>query len=143
MKPAIRTQIDDLAEEYSQATAIDCSNLPDKTRQEFKDETDVNQILARFGVNTPMRQPIYGAVDYDMDLQQSLAAIKTAQQTADNLPKQLRDKYYHWEMLLEGMRSGQFKTDLDAYLADQKASKAAQTATGTQNALSKNEPKQE
>lgn len=123
MKPAIRTQTDELQDSYSLLTALDCSNLPDMTRQEFKDETDVNKILARFGVNTPMRQPIYGAVDYDMDLQQSLAAIKTAQQTADKLPKQLRDKYYHWEMLLEGMRSGQFKTDLDAYLAEEKAKK--------------------
>lgn len=120
MKPAIRTQIDDLAELVSIETGTDCSNLPDLTRQEFKDETDVNKTIARFGGNTPLRQPTYGTMDYDIDLQQSLTAINKAQAACKKLPEPLRTKYYHWELLLEGMRNGQLKEDLDAHLAYEK-----------------------
>lgn len=124
MKPALRTQVDDLAEIYSLETNIDCSNLPDLTRQEFKDETDVNKTIARFrGGDQPMRQVQYGEMDYDMDLQQSLAAINAAQAAARKLPKPLRDKYYQWETLMGGMRSGEFKKDLDTYLADEQKKK--------------------
>lgn len=121
MKPAPRTQVDDLAEEYSLLTQLDCSDFPDQTRQEFKQETNVNYILSRFGVNTPLRETAYGEIDYNMDLQQSLTAINEAQQAVRKLPEPLRDKYYHWELLLEGMRSGQLKADLDAHLAEQTA----------------------
>lgn len=121
MQPAIRTQTDELQDSYSKLTALDCSDLPDRTRQEFKEETDVNYILTRYGANAPLTQAIYGEVDYNMDLQQSLAAIETAQDAVRKLPWALRDKYYHWEMLMEGMRSGEFKKDLDAHLAEERA----------------------
>lgn len=123
MKPPIRTQSDDLQEEYSLMTALDCSTMPDLTRQEFRDETDVNHILNRYGAKAPMTPAIYAEVDYDMDLQQSLTAINTAQEAVRKLPQPLREKYYHWEMLLEGMRSGTFKTDFDAYNAEEQAKK--------------------
>lgn len=127
--PAMRTQVDGLAEVVSLETAIDCSTMPDLARQEFKDETDVNKVLARYGVNTPLRQPEYSTVDYDMDLQQALAAIETAQEALRKLPPQLRQKYPTWETLLAGLYQGTFKTDLDAQLQKDQAALDAAAAT--------------
>lgn len=121
MAIAIRTQVDELNEQYSYLTALDCSNLPDMTRQEFKDESDVNKVLARYGVNTPMREPTYMSVDYNQDLQQALDAISTAQEAIRQLPDPLRAKYGSWDRLMTGLYDGTFKTDLAAQIAKDKA----------------------
>lgn len=128
----IRTQADGLNEIYSVATAIDCSNLPDMARQEFKDETDVNKLLARYGVEAMMRgEPQYAEIDYTMDLQQSLESIREAERAIAKLPVELRTKYSTWERLLDGAYNGEFKTDLTAY----HEAKAMETAAAAQVAL--------
>lgn len=122
----IRTQHDGLNEVTSYETGLDCSNLPDTTRQEFKDETDVNTILKRYGVDgIQQREPIYSQVDFDMDLQKSLEAIREAERAIEKLPADLYAKYPTWEQLLSGAFNGNFKTDLTAYYAAQAAAKAA------------------
>lgn len=114
--PAIRTQVDGLNGVYSYETGLDCSDLPDMTRQEFKDETDVNKILARYGVDgMRLREPQYSEVDYDTDLQQSLESIREAERAINKLPEELRGKYSTWERLLDGAFNGEFKTDLATY----------------------------
>lgn len=125
MKPAIRTQVDELFDTYSLATAIDTQNLPDMTRQEFKDDTDVNKILQRYGVDGLPRKPEYSAVDYDLDLQTALNSIREAERALAKLPEELREKYSAWERLLAGAYSGQLKTDLDAYQAAKAAAEKA------------------
>lgn len=125
MQRPTRTQADGDQEHYSLLTALDCSTHPAITRQEFRDETDVNNILARYGVDG-LRRPIqYSEVDYDMDLQQSLEAIREAERAVNRLPEALRTKYTTWERLLDGAFSGEFKQDLATYEADQTAKKAA------------------
>lgn len=123
MAEAIRTQIDGLNEQYSWDTALDCSDLPDMARQEFKDETDVNIILARYGVDGLKRDPTFGEIDFDVDLQQSLNAISTTEAAVENLPQELRDKYPTWLHMLRGVYSGSFKRDLETQKAN--AAKAA------------------
>lgn len=132
----IRTQVDGLNEEMSYETGLDCSILPDLTRQEFKDETDVNKVLARYGVNTPMRQPQYSEVDYDMDLQASLEAIREAERAIAKLPVELQGKYSTWERLLDGAFNGEFKTDMATYYE----AKAAADAAAAQEAIAKTNP---
>lgn len=123
--PAIRTQIDELNEEYSWETATDCSSLPDMARQEFKDEADVNKVLARYGVDGLQRPVEYSAVDYDVDLQQSIQAIRDAERAIAKLPPELQAKYNTWERLMGGAYSGDFKRDLDSYEAAKQASDKA------------------
>lgn len=135
--PAIRTQVDGLNEEYSISTGLDCSNLPDMTRQEFKDETDVNKVLARYGVNGLMREPQYSEIDYDMDLQQSIESIREAERAIGKLPLELREKYSTWERLLAGAHNGSMSTDLAAYYEKQAADKAALDAAAVAAASSK------
>lgn len=132
----IRTQADGLNELYSMEVAIDCSVEPDLTRQEFKDETDVNKILARYGVEAQMRgQPQYSEIDYDMDLQQSLESIREAQRAIGKLPEELRQKYSTWERLLDGAYNGEFKADLATYHETKKmeAEAAAKDALAAAN----------
>lgn len=133
MKPALRTQVDDLAEEYSRLIQIDCSDMPDMTRQEFKQETDINYLISRFGANTPLRQPIYGEIDYDMDLQRALTALSDAKQAIRKLPEPIRTKYAHLHRFIQGIESGELKDDLDKHV------QAAQT-TGTENAATTAKP---
>lgn len=133
-QPAIRTQIDELDEAYSIATALDCSDMPDLARQEFKDETDVNKILARYGVNAPMREAQYGLeVDYNLDLQQSLAAIYAAQDAIRKLPPDLRAKYPDWQTAMQGIYNGTLQKDLDAQKAADKARLEAEAAAAALN----------
>lgn len=138
--PAIRTQPDTWASSWSEATGLDCSDKPDMTRQEFRAETDVNQIMSRYGANAPMRERIYGTVDFDGDLQQALGAVQIAQDAIRKLPASLRAKYATWEDLLTGLHNGSFKVDLDAQLAAEKAardaSEAAKIALDKQGATS-------
>lgn len=133
-QPAIRTQIDGLDEEYSLETALDCSDRPDMTRQEFKDETDVNKILARYGVDGLPRKPEYSFVDYDTDLQSALESIREAERAIEKLPPELQAKYTTWERLMAGAYSGAFRTDLEAYQA---AKEAADKAAAEKLALDK------
>lgn len=126
--PAIRTQIDELNEEYAESTALDCSDVPDMTRQEFKDETDVNKVLARYGIDGMKRPPEYSAVDYDMDFQQALDSIREAERAVKRLPPELRAKYPMWERLLSGAYSGTLQTDLAAYYEQKAAAEKAAAA---------------
>lgn len=112
-KPAVRTQIDEQQDVWSLATGLACDPKEDLTRQEFKNEVDVNQILARYGVNTPMRQPIYGEVDFDMDLHQAFTAVSAAKRAFDRLPASLKERYPTWQAVLNGLESGQFRIDLN------------------------------
>lgn len=85
-----RKQYDD-DKSYSESCVIKCSEEEDKTRQEFKDEADVNKLLSRYGVNVPQLRPVYGEVDTDIDLQ---GAYLAAQEVADRLtPEQLEVLY--------------------------------------------------
>lgn len=84
----MRTQHDGLQELYSYESGIACDPAEDLTRQEFKDTTDVNNILARHGV--PVAQPLpYGEVDYDLDLTQAYASLATAREAIGRLPADL------------------------------------------------------
>lgn len=124
MHPAIRTQVDGLFEQYSEATAIDCSDRPDMTRQEFRDDADVNKVLQRYGVDGLPRKPVYSEVDYNMDLQQSIEAIREAERAIQKLPDELRSKYGTWEAMFHGAYSGDLPRDLQMYhqkIAEEKA----------------------
>lgn len=114
MPKALRTQYDDLQDDYSLLGGLDCSDSKDMARQEFKDESDVNMILARFGVDSfQAKQPLFGETDYDIDLQQALAAIKTAKEVHHGLPPELRKIYPTWRSMLNGANTGDLKKDMD------------------------------
>lgn len=107
---AIRRQSDDKGEIYSRATAtIMSDDHPDRARQEFKAETDVNYQLRRFGVGRPLK---FGEADYTIDLQGALTAIAAARRAHSKLPKEVRDKYPSWRDMLSAVENGELNSEL-------------------------------
>lgn len=107
MQKAQRTQVDELQEAYSNEAAIDFTGTPDKARQEYKDEADINVLLGRFGVHAPQKQMVFGQeVDYNLDLQQALTAIADAKTAHRELPENLRERYPTWQSLLNALETG-------------------------------------
>lgn len=131
---ALRKQTDDNGDEWSIATAT-INEEPSLTRGEFKDDADINRLLARFGVNQQVRQdPRFTEVDYNLDLQQAYAALDAASRAQLQVPEELRSKYPDWLTILNGAESGEYQRDLQA-LADRKAAEAeAVKKTATDNA---------
>lgn len=109
---AIRDQADDLQAAYSKGTRT-INTDPSLTRQEQLPETDINTILNRFGVDTPMRRNgMFVEHDETIDLHQAMNAIRVAKQANYNLPPELQSKYPTWQKVLEGAESGQLEADL-------------------------------
>ena len=140
--PVPRRQGDNRQDEYSRATAIEFDQRDeesrDRTRQEFKQETDINVILSRFNpaIGLPQRAVTYGEQDFTIDLQQAHIAISDAQKTWMHLPKHLRIKYPNWQKMLDAMHRGDLKKDLEdhqlelARRKDAEASKKEDTKGG-------------
>lgn len=113
MHPAIRTQASAGAgnDSFSLDAGTDTSDLPDLARQEFKDEADVNWILARFGVHGPSRQVVYGEVDYTIDLQQAYALVDDVEHALRRMPQHLRTQFRTAAEFLEALDAGLIKPD--------------------------------
>lgn len=131
MKPAIRSQVSNDQDDYSLATALDLTDAPRVTRQEFREEADVNHLLRRYGVHAvaQARPPHFGEVNWDMDLHSAHIAVERAAQAFTNLPADLREKYVDTRGLLNAMNSGQLADDLrERRNAREKAAAEAQAA---------------
>lgn len=116
-KKAERTQIDGKQDAYSAATALDTSDLPDLTRQEFREEADVNHLLARYGIGgLPQRTPRWGEeIDFDMDLQSAYISTQGAMRAWAHLPADLKTEFPTWQDLLNGYVSGKYQEAKKAY----------------------------
>lgn len=70
----------------------------DRTKQQFKDECDINNIIAKYPdlsisnaiVNNP---ELYGEYDTSMDYMQAFDIVANAQEQFDSLPVQLRKRF--------------------------------------------------
>lgn len=88
---------------------IDASNSPenkDMTRQEFRDEADVNYMLSRFGITQPRGTPTYGEWDDTIDLQVALQSVSDARSAYRQLPENLREKFPSMEDMLIALENG-------------------------------------
>lgn len=83
--------------------AIDASE--DTARQEFRDETTVDVILRRHGLN-PQRMPS-GEVDFTLNLQQAMFAVEESKRAFRRLPEAVRLKYPTPQALMEAFRAGE------------------------------------
>lgn len=102
--PAVRHQADGNQKNWSKRSALQC-NTPSLTRQEYRTEADINELLKRFGVTT--RIPVWGqTVDFNLDLQTALAAIRDVKRAYRDLPDNLREKYKSWQSLMNAIDQG-------------------------------------
>lgn len=108
MKP-VYTQTDDDAtrEAASLATGLYCDPADDRTRQEFKDESDINWLLHRYGA-LPDRRPVqYGDEDFTTDLLSAYEAVQTAQNLFDSLDPTIRAQFASWRDLAQKLVNDQ------------------------------------
>lgn len=115
MERAHRTQIDGKQDTVSAAAGLDYSKEPTKVREEFADEQDVNNILARLGHQGPealnQRNGIYGEVNWDLDLQAATIAAQEARDAYHRLPKELKELYPDMASLLNAVEADQLTTE--------------------------------
>lgn len=77
---------------------IDCSVEPSMTKQEFRDECDINQIMARYEKTGQLpsvnyRQPMYGDVSSLASFHDAMNTVVQAEQMFMALPAELRDRF--------------------------------------------------
>lgn len=106
MEPAERTQVDGLQEQYSDLTGIACTPEEDRTRQEFKQEADINDLLRRFGIGVPQKQTVFAEVDFQLDLQSAYQAVADVKEGWDRLPPHIKQKYPTWEAISDALTTG-------------------------------------
>jgi len=87
-----------------------CSFEEDMTRQEFKDECDVNHILRQHGY---MVRPVqYGEHNFDEDLTVQMQSRSVFQLWYDSAPADVREAYPNLGSFLAAFGSGAFKTGM-------------------------------
>lgn len=83
---------------------VDFSTSPSLTRQEFKDEANVNNLLKRYAVSgafydpltiqkAASRKPLFGDFTHFQDFQACQNAIIEAREAFDALPVEVREKF--------------------------------------------------
>lgn len=123
----IREHGDGLGDAVSEATATTPTG-DSLTRQEFADDADVNKLLKRYGIDTPVRafqQAQFTEIDYNVDLQQALGAIQEAKRAHGAVPEELKEKYPTWKHVLDAVETGEYQKDLDALAEKKKNDKKA------------------
>lgn len=108
MHPAIRTQADGFGDILSLETATKTPG-PDRARQEFKKDADINVLMSRFGVGLPQRQPVYGDVDFDLDLHEAFTAVRLAEDAYRRMPDKLKEHFPTWQTLLTAVENGSLR----------------------------------
>lgn len=105
---------------------VDCSKDELITRQEFKGEVDVNNILSRHGVGNFMARPeVFGEHDFDLDLQTAIAVTDQARELWQRLPMEIRVKYGSLEEVRSAMDRGELVPPQPAAAAGGSSSAAA------------------
>lgn len=112
MKPPTKDQadigVDNPTLDASDGADIDGIDAPNKdmTRQEFKQEADINYMLSRFGITQPRGAPTYGEWDDTIDLQTALQSVHDARAAYRRLPQNLKAKFTKMEDLLTALENG-------------------------------------
>lgn len=112
MKPAIRDQ-----ENYLELIELDpaqfqpgieCTAEEDRTDQRYKNETDINWLLRKYGALPPVQSFPQGEVDYDLNLLDAKMAVADAREAYDAFPRVLREQL-NFPGFLEAVANGSFK----------------------------------
>lgn len=102
-----RSQTDTAAQHAEHAPTLFCPPAEDRTRQEFRDETDVNLLLQRYGAAIPQKPVQYGEVDFDLDLHTAYGAFQRVREGFNSLVPMLRDKYPTLDELVAAIATGE------------------------------------
>lgn len=114
MRPATRTQAKPETQKLRELTAIDCTNDHGVTRQELKDEADINIILSRFGIDRIQQRQNYPfEIDFTVDLQQTLNSVNDSRNAFNRLQPQIQNEFGNWQNLVNAMADGTLSKRLE------------------------------
>lgn len=108
MRAPIRSQetFEDDGDEFSEKAGTDTGE-DTKVRQEFKEESEINSLLERAGLNPLQgRQPIFTETDYTLDLQRAYTAVQEAAAAYQRLPDEIKKQYPSWESVVKAVEAG-------------------------------------
>lgn len=95
-----RRKILDKGVKPAAAVTVNCSTGKIRTKQSFKKECDINQIMKKYrntGIITPdiinSRNAVFGDVSSTMDYQDSVNYLATADKAFDSLPAETRTRF--------------------------------------------------
>lgn len=113
--PLTQTDSDEERDRRSLATGIQGGD-EDPTRQEHKDEADINYLMKRYGQVPGTGRPVqFGEqLDFDFDLMRAFEALSDARSSYDKLPDRLRAKYPSIESLMTALESGELELTPDS-----------------------------
>lgn len=93
----IRTPHNYDTDQASQETGLDCSQDKGRTQQQFKEETDINTIVERFGISGEMPPTMAFPTEQDFtetfDFQTSMNVIVQARESFMTLPAKARARF--------------------------------------------------
>jgi len=103
----IRSQLDNF-DEITEALGLRCPPEDNRTRQEFKDEADINNVVSRFYPFAPpqARVPVYGERDMSLDLHGALMVVQEARESYASLPESLRAKFPTYSEFVNAVADG-------------------------------------
>lgn len=95
--PFLRSAYNYDRDKASDESGLDCSVEPSLTQQSFRDECDINVLVARFGLGAPLPQgmvpPVFGDFTGVDDYQSALNAIMAADERFMQMPAQVRSRF--------------------------------------------------
>lgn len=107
--PVERTQVDGRQLEFSLAGSVQFDPKSDMTRQEFKDEADINLMMKRAfaGVDFRPRDNVGGVVDFDADLHSAFSSVRQLREAYASLPVHVQEKYPTFELFCGAVGNGE------------------------------------
>jgi len=122
----------------TQALGLNCPPEDNRTRQEFKDEADINNVVARFYPFAPpqARVPQYGEQDMSLDLHGALMAVQDARESYASLPASLREQFPTYSDFVNAVADGRIQI-VDNQSAE---SSAGSSADGSADSASESAP---
>lgn len=110
---------------------LDCSgDVEHAARQEFKDDADLNVLLRRFGAIPTGSAPVFGEYDFDLTLQDAIAAGRESSRAWSRLPADVQARYGSWPAVLAALDRGELKLKLPTAEAASGGSEAAGGGSG-------------
>lgn len=113
-----RTPYNHVSDEWSERYALECDPAEDQTQQQFKEESDINEIVRRFGLTgelpEDLRVPQYGDFTEVRDFQTAMNAVRQAEESFMALPAEVRARFANDpQKLLEFMADDANRAEAD------------------------------
>lgn len=105
-----RQQLDN-HDDITLRTGLRCPPEENMTRQEFAEEADINNIVARFyPFAPPMSRAVqFGEQDMSLDLHSAMLAVQDAKDAYQTLPESLRSQYPTYSDFVSAVADGRLQ----------------------------------